>query len=133
MTAITIMARRLISSGSPYEEKAAYSRAVVDGRWCFVAGTTGFDPDTGAFPKDVAEQTRNAMTTIAAALAEAGFAIGDVVRARYYVVNRDDLPAIMAVLREAFAETRPAATMVIADLIDPAMKVEIEVTALRRE
>ncbi len=128
---MTIMARRRISSGSPYEEKAAYSRVVVDGPWCFVAGTTGFDSDTGAYPDAAADQARNAIVTITAALAEAEFSLPDVVRARYYVVNRDDVPAIMAVLSEAFAETRPAATMVICELIEPAMKVEIEVTALR--
>ena len=126
------MSRRLISGGSPYEEKAGYSRAVVDGNWCFVAGTTGFDPVTGAFPANVADQTRNAIAIIATALAEAGFDLGDVVRARYYLTSRNDVAAVMAVLSEAFRDTRPAATMVIAELIDPAMKVEIEVTALRQ-
>ena len=111
---------------------AAYSRAVVDHPWCFVAGTTGADPATGLLPDEAGDQARNALATIANALTEAGFAMGDVVRARYYVTDRDHVPAVMAALRTVFAETLPAATMVICDLIDPAMKVEIEVTALKR-
>jgi len=124
--------RRRISGASKYERMAAYSRAVVDHPWCFVAGTTGADPVSGDLPAAAGDQARNALTTIAAVLGEAGLAMADVVRARYYVTDRDHVPAVMAALREVFAETRPAATMVVCDLIDPAMKVEIEVTALKR-
>ena len=126
------MERRLISSGSPFEKTFGYSRAVVAGDWCFVSGTTGYDYASMKMPDDVASQTRNALGTIARALAEAGFDLADVVRARYIVTNADFVGDVMPVLGETFAETRPAATMIVADLINPEMKVEIEVTALKR-
>lgn len=123
--------RRHISTGSPFEKAAAYSRAVVDGDWCFVAGTTGYDYDTMSMPDSVEVQTENCLTTIGKTLSEAGFAMKDVVRARYMVVDRADVDAVFAVLGKGFAGINPAATMVICDLINPEMKVEIEVTARR--
>ncbi len=123
--------RRHISTGSPFEKAAAYSRAVVDGDWCFVAGTTGYDYDTMSMPDSVGAQTENCLTTIGKTLAEAGFTMKDVVRARYMVVDRADVDAVFAVLGKGFAGINPAATMVICDLVRPEMKVEIEVTARR--
>ncbi|AXS42256.1 RidA family protein [Breoghania sp. L-A4] len=125
-------ARRLISTGSPFEREAGYSRAVVDGDWVFVSGTTGFDYATMEMPIGVADQTRNALATIAASLQEAGSSMSDVVRARYYVSDRTYVDVVFAELGVVFGEIRPAATMVICDLIKPEMLVEIEVTAKRR-
>lgn len=125
--------RRHLSTGSPFEKAAAYSRAVVDGDWCFVAGTTGYDYETMSMPDSVAAQTENCLKTIAKTLAEAGFAMEDVVRARYMVVDRDDVDAVFAVLGKGFAGINPAATMIVCDLVLPEMKVEIEVTARRRK
>lgn len=126
------MTRRLISSGSPFEKQAGYSRALIDGDSAFVAGTTGYDPETRVMPDDVADQARNAITVIAAALAEGGFALADVVRATYYITDASYWDAVVPVLGEAFGEIRPAATCLVAGLIKPEMKIEIEVTALRR-
>lgn len=126
------MARQLISSGSEFEAKFGYSRAVVDGGWVFVSGTTGFDYASGEISDDPAEQTRQTLRTIAGALEEGGATMHDVVRARYYVPDVNDWPSISAVLGEVFGDIRPAATAVIADLIDPRMKVEIEVTAKKQ-
>lgn len=125
--------RRLISTGSLFERTAGYSRAVVDGEWCFVSGTTGYDYATMAMPETVEEQARNCLATIAAALGEGGFAMEDVVRCHYYVTERGFVPRVFPILGEAFGEIRPAATMVVCELIDPGMKIEIEVTALRRD
>jgi enamine deaminase RidA (YjgF/YER057c/UK114 family) len=127
------MERKLISTGSPFEQAGGYSRAVADGDWCFVAGTTGYDYGAMAMPDDAAEQARNAIRTIAATLDKAGFSLRDVVRAYYYVAERRFAEAIFPVLGEAFAEIRPAATLVVCELLRPEMKVEIEVTALRRQ
>ena len=123
--------RRLISTGSPFERAAGYSRAVVSDEWCFVSGTTGYDYRTMTMPDDVGAQTRNALATITAALDEAGFGLADVVRARYVVTDRAHVEAVFATLGEAFGEIRPAATMTVSGLIEPAMKVEIDVTAHR--
>ncbi|WP_102223932.1 RidA family protein [Acidimangrovimonas sediminis] len=123
--------KRLISGGSPYEPKLGYSRAVVQGDWCFVAGTTGVDPATKIFPVSVLEQARNALATIANVLAEAGFAMTDVVRANYIITNSAYMEEIIPALSETFGTIRPAATMIIADLVNPEMKVEIEVTAFK--
>lgn len=125
------MARKLISTGSPFEKEAGYSRAVVDGDWCFVAGTTGYDYASMEMPDSVEAQTENALSTIAGALEEAGFAMKDVVRARYFVTERDYVNTVFPVLGKAFGDIRPAATMVICDLNTPEMKIEIEVTAKR--
>jgi enamine deaminase RidA (YjgF/YER057c/UK114 family) len=124
--------RKLISTGSPFEKTAGYSRAVADGDWCFVAGTTGYDYASMSMPEAVEDQTSNALTTIAKALAEAGFAMADVVRAHYYVADRAYVSRVFPILGEAFGDIRPAATMVICELNEPEMKIEIEVTALRR-
>jgi enamine deaminase RidA (YjgF/YER057c/UK114 family) len=126
------MARRLVSSGSRFESEIGYSRAVVDGDWVFVSGTTGFDYATMTISDDVVTQCRQAMRNIAAALAEAGAAMGDIVRVRYMLPRRDDFPPCWPVLKEYFGEVRPAATMIEAGLSDPRMKIEIEVTARRQ-
>jgi len=126
------MTRRLISTGSPFEKTGGFSRAVVDGDFCFVAGTTGYDYATMQIPPDVAEQTRNCFRTIARVLDEAGFGLADVVRARYYILDRADADAVLAVCGEVFRDIRPAAAIfVIAGLLRPEMRVEIEVTAKR--
>lgn len=127
------MTRHLISTGSPFEKTAGYSRAVVDGDWCFVAGTTGYDYASMTMPETVEAQTRNCMATIAAALREGGFTLADVVRARYYVTDRAFVQKVFPILGEHFGDTRPAATMVVCELNEPEMKIEIEVTALRRD
>jgi enamine deaminase RidA (YjgF/YER057c/UK114 family) len=123
--------RRLISSGSPFEAAGGYSRAVVDGEWIFVAGTTGFDYVAMTIAADAAEQARQALRNIAAALAEAGASLADVVRVRYYVPDAADWPRLVPVLGGAFGTIRPAATALICGLVDPRMKIEIEVTARR--
>ena len=125
------MTRRLISTGSPFEKAAGYSRAVAQGPWCFVAGTTGYDYATMTMPEDVAEQTENAMATIASALEEAGFALSDVVRVHYHVTSAAYADAVFLVVGAHFRDIRPAATMTVCGLIRPEMKVEIEVTALK--
>ncbi len=127
------MTRRLISTGSPFEKTAGYSRAVVDGDWCFVAGTTGYDYASMTMPESVEAQTRNCMATITAALQEGGFTLADVVRARYYVTDRAFVQKVFPILGEHFGDIRPAATMVVCELNEPEMKIEIEVTALRRD
>ncbi len=125
------MSRQLISSGSPFEKQVGYSRAVVQGDWCFVAGTTGRNTDTGDMPEDVCDQVHNAFKIIIIALHEAGFELTDVVRATYYITHIDYHDTIAPVLGSYFGEIRPAATMLVAGLIRPEMKVEIEVTAFR--
>lgn len=127
------MSRRLISTGSPFEKTAGYSRAVVDGDFAFVSGTTGYDYKTMTMPADITAQARNCFDTIEKALQEGGFALADVVRATYYVANAADADALFAVCGERLGEIRPAATLlVVAALLKPEMKVEIEVTAKRR-
>ena len=125
------MNRRLISSGSAFEEQIGYSRAVVDDDYVHVSGTTGFDYATGTISGRVTEQAERALANIQEALAEAGCSLADVVRVRYMFPNRGDFEPCWPLLREAFAEARPAATMVSCDLIDPRVRVEIEVTARR--
>jgi enamine deaminase RidA (YjgF/YER057c/UK114 family) len=125
------MARRLISSGSQFERDVGYSRVVVDGEWAFVSGTTGFDYATMTISDDVAEQARQALKNIAAALREAGFSLADVVRSTYILPRAEDFSACWPVLREYFGETRPANTTLIANLVDRRMRIEIEVTAHR--
>jgi enamine deaminase RidA (YjgF/YER057c/UK114 family) len=127
------MPRRLISTGSPFETIAGYSRAVIDGNFAFVAGTTGYDYATMTMPSDVASQTRNCFRTIEAALTEGGFAMADIVRATYYITDVKYADAHFAVCGEVLGDIRPAATLlVVAGLYKPEMKVEIEVTAKRR-
>jgi len=127
------MPRRLISTGSAFEHIAGYSRAVIDGNFAFVAGTTGYDYATMTLPEDVASQTRNCFRTIDAALTEGGFAMADIVRATYYITDIKYADAHFAVCGEVLGDIRPAATLlVVAGLYKPEMKVEIEVTAMRR-
>jgi enamine deaminase RidA (YjgF/YER057c/UK114 family) len=129
----TPMPRRLISTGSPFEKAAGYSRAVIDGDFAYVAGTTGYDYATMTMPADVTSQTRNCFKTIEAALKDGGFAMADVVRAIYYVTDVKDADAVLAVCGENLGDIRPAATiLVVASLLKPEMKIEIEVTAKRR-
>ena len=127
------MSRRLISTGSPLEKTAGYSRAVIDGDFAFVAGTTGYDYTTMTMPGDVTSQSRNCFKTIEAALKEGGFTMTDIVRATYYITDLKNADAVLAVCGEVLGEIRPAATLlVVVGLLKPEMKVEIEVTAKRR-
>jgi enamine deaminase RidA (YjgF/YER057c/UK114 family) len=126
------MARQLISSGSRFEQEIGYSRAVVDGDWIFVSGTTGYDYSTMTLPDGVVEQCENCLRNIAAALGQAGSSLADVVRVHYILPNGQDFEPCYPVLRKYFGEVRPAATMIIAGLLDPKMRIEIEVTARKR-
>src|SRR5581483_740629 len=123
------MTRRLISSGSPFEKTAGYSRAVLDGEWVFVSGTTGFDYAAMSISPNLAEQVHQAFRNIAAALEQAGVGLADVVRANYIVPDAKDWPEIAPMLGHYFGEIRPASTAIIAGLVDPRMRIEIEVTA----
>lgn len=124
--------RRLVSSGSSFEAEAAYSRALVDGDWVFVSGTTGFDYATGEIPDGMAEQADRTFANIADALAKADSSMRDVVRVTYYLTDAADWPSCKPVMRRWLDDVRPAATaIVVAGLVDPRMKVEIEVTARR--
>jgi enamine deaminase RidA (YjgF/YER057c/UK114 family) len=127
------MSRRLISTGSPFEKTAGYSRAVIDGDFAFVAGTMGYDYASMTLPTDVRDQARNCFTTIEAALRDGGFAFPDIIRATYYIVDRNDADAVFAICGEKLGAIRPAATLlVVAGLLKPEIKIEIEVTAKRR-
>jgi enamine deaminase RidA (YjgF/YER057c/UK114 family) len=125
------MSRKLISSGSPFEQKIGYSRAVVDGRWVFVSGTTGFDYARMTISEEVVEQARQCFHNLADALAQAGASLTDVVQARYILTRREDFEPIWPVISKHFADVRPTCTMFVAGLADPRMLVEIEVTALK--
>ncbi len=126
------MTRQLISSGSAFEQDGAYSRAVVDGAFIFVSGTTGFDYAAMTISDDIAEQAEKCLQNIAAALAEAGASMADVVRVLYIVPGGGaEFRRCWPVLRRWFGEVRPAASMITAGLIDPRMLIEIEVTAKR--
>lgn len=125
------MPRTLISSGSSFERAIGYSRAVVDGRWVFVSGTTGFDYATMTLAPDVVAQAEQCMKNIAAALAEAGATLEDVVRVRYILPRREDFARCIPVLGKVFGKARPAATMIQAGLIEERILIEIEVTALK--
>ncbi|MDE0590995.1 RidA family protein [Halocynthiibacter sp. C4] len=122
---------KLISSGSEFEKSVGYSRAVVKGNLCFVSGTTGYDYETMKMPESVADQARNCLKTIESTLDEGGFQMSDVVRVQYTIVDSALYEELAPVLGEVFSEIRPAATMVVAGLIRPEMKVEIEVTAMK--
>ena len=126
------MTRRLISSGSRFEEEIGYSRAVVEGEWVFVSGTTGFDYASMTISPDVVEQAERALHNIEQALAEAGCSLADVVRVRYILPDAADFEPCWPVLCRHFGEVRPAATMIAAGLSDPRMRIEIEATARRR-
>ena len=118
-----------ISTGSPFEQKIGYSRAVVDRDMVYVSGTTGYDYTSMTMPADAGQQARNAIGTIAKALKDAGSGLEDVVRVHYYLKDMSVYDAVVAAAGEAFGSIRPAATMVIAGLTTPEMKIEIEVTA----
>ncbi len=123
--------RRLISSGSPFESSIGYSRAVVDGEWVFVSGTTGFDYEAMTISSDIREQVEQTMRNVGKALAEAGSSLADVVRVRYILPDAADFEPCWPILRQYFGDIRPAATMIAAGLSDRRMKIEIEVTARR--
>ncbi len=125
------MARKLISSGSSFERDIGYSRAVVEGEWIFVSGTTGFDYATMTISADVAAQAEQCMKNIAAALAEAGATMEDVVRVRYILPRREDFRQCWPVLAKYFGKARPAATMLQAGLLEERILIEIKVTARR--
>jgi enamine deaminase RidA (YjgF/YER057c/UK114 family) len=124
--------RKLISSGSTYERDGSYSRAVVDGDWIFVAGTTGFDYATMTIQEGIVAQTEQCLKNIEAALRQADASLTDVVRVLYIVPNGAEFQSCWPVLRRYFGESRPAATMIAAGLIDPRMRIEIEVMARRQ-
>jgi enamine deaminase RidA (YjgF/YER057c/UK114 family) len=126
------MTRRLISSGSTFEAQIGYSRALVDGDWIFVSGTTGFDYSTMTISDGVVEQAEQCLKNIDAALREAGSSVSDIVRVTYIVPNAGDFEPCWPVLRRYLGEVRPAATMISAGLADPRMKIEIEVTARKQ-
>jgi enamine deaminase RidA (YjgF/YER057c/UK114 family) len=123
--------RRLISTGSPFEREIGYSRAVVVGKQCFISGVTGYDYSTMILPDDAAEQTANCLKTIEHVLLEAGFALRDLVRMQYIIPDRALVPTVTPVLSQALGTIRPAATMIIAGLMEPEMKIEIEATAMK--
>ena len=127
------MSRRLISSGSSFEHDIGYSRAVVDGEWIFVSGTTGFDYATMTISDDLAEQTEQCLKNIAQALAQADATLADIVRVTYVLPDGAAFPRCWPILRRYFGEIRPAAMMMSAGLADPRMQIEIEVTARRRQ
>jgi enamine deaminase RidA (YjgF/YER057c/UK114 family) len=120
-----------ISSGSVFEERIGYSRAIVSGDLVFVSGTTGFDYATMTLPEGVEEQCQQTLLNIERALVEAGATLADVVRVRYVLPERADFEPCWPALRRAFGVARPAATMIVAGLLDPRMRIEIEVTARR--
>ena len=126
------MTRRLISSGSTFERDIGYSRAVVDGEWVFVSGTTGFDYSTMTLADGVVAQAEQCLANIGAALAEAGASFADVVRVTYLLPQASEFESCWPVLRRVFGDVRPAATMISAGLADPRMRIEIEVTARKR-
>ncbi|MEM7060102.1 MAG: RidA family protein [Pseudomonadota bacterium] len=125
------MARKLISTGSTFEEKFAYSRAVVQGDWCFLAGTTGYNYETMEMPESPAAQTRNIFETMKGVLATAGFSLYNVVRVQVTVTDPAHWEASAEIVREYLGDVRPANTTVVGDLMTPEMKIEIEATAYR--
>lgn len=126
-------ARKLISSGSPFEQAYGYSRAVIQGEWVFVAGTTGYDYASMLMPENARDQARQCWATIAGVLSRAGSSLTDIVRCHYYVTAAEHAEPVLEVCGEVPGEIRPAATIVIVSgLLKPEMKVEIEVTALKQ-
>jgi enamine deaminase RidA (YjgF/YER057c/UK114 family) len=126
------MSRYLISSGSTFENEIGYSRAVVDGDWIFISGTTGFDYGTMTISDDIAGQTEQCLKNIEYALRQANADIKDIVRVLYIVPQANEFSKCWPILRKYFDEVRPAATMISAGLADIKMKIEIQVTALRK-
>lgn len=125
------MTRKLISSGSTFEHEIGYSRALVAGEWVFVSGTTGFDDSTMTIADGLLEQTEQCLKNIAAALAQAGSCLQDVVRVTYVLPNCAEFPDCWPILRKYFGEIRPATMMISAGLADLRMRIEIEVTAMK--
>jgi enamine deaminase RidA (YjgF/YER057c/UK114 family) len=126
------MTRTQISSGSTFEAEIGYSRAIVDGDWIWVSGTTGFNYETMTISENVTEQAEQTFRNIKAAMEKAGFALGDVVRVTYIFPDAADFEPCWPVFRKYFGETRPACTAMVAGLVDPRMKIEIEVTGKKR-
>ncbi|WP_395011570.1 RidA family protein [Undibacterium sp.] len=126
------MTRLRISSGSTFEEKIGYSRAIVHDNWVFVSGTTGFDYSNMTIADDILTQTDQCLKNIVAALAQAGASLADVVRVNYVVPDASEFESCWPVLRQYFGDIRPAAMMISAGLADPRMKIEIEVTAIKQ-
>jgi enamine deaminase RidA (YjgF/YER057c/UK114 family) len=126
------MPRQLISSGSTFEQDMAYSRAVVDGDWVFVSGTTGFDYSTMTIADGVIDQAEQCFKNIQAALEQAGASLQDIVRVNYVLPVASEFPSCWPVMRKYLGDVRPAATMISAGLVDPRMRIEIEVTARKR-
>jgi len=124
--------RTHVSTNSPFERSGAYSRAVIQEPWCFLSGTTGYDYATMSISPDVVEQTRQILRTVTKVLEDGGFELADVVRVTCVVADQGTWPAVYAVLGEAFRNIRPALLTYVAPLIEPAMKVELQMTALRR-
>jgi len=127
------MPRRLISSGSSFEKSIGYSRAVVDGDWVFVSGTTGFDYATMTISDDAVAQCEQALQNIEAALRQAGSGFDDVVRVHYLMTSAADFERCWPAMGKAFGAVRPSCTAMVVGLVDPRMKIEIEVTALKRK
>jgi enamine deaminase RidA (YjgF/YER057c/UK114 family) len=127
------MTRRLISSGSKFEQDIGYSRAVVDGEWVLVSGTTGFNYATMTIEEDVVAQCEQTLKNIEAALKQAGASFKDVVRVHYLITKAEDFERCWPVVGKAFGEVRPAIVVMVVGLTDPRMKIEIEVTALKRK
>jgi enamine deaminase RidA (YjgF/YER057c/UK114 family) len=127
------MARRAIYSGSRFEKLAGYSRAVVDGEWIFVSGTAGYDMANNTISDDAGEQTRQSLVVISAALQEAGATLADVVRVRVYVADRADIMPVSRILAETFSDPRPTNTTIVCGFATAEMKVELEMTALKRK
>lgn len=123
--------RKLISSGSKFEEQFAYSRAVIQGNWCFVSGTTGYDYELMHMPESVVDQAVNAFETIEKTMAEGGFSLQDTVRVQYTITEAADADKVQPVLQQFLGSIQPAATMIVAGLIKPEMKIEIEITAMK--
>src|SRR5438128_2583031 len=124
--------RRLISSGSSFEREIGYSRAVVDGEWVFVSGTTGFDYQSMRISENLLEQAEQCLRNITSALEQAGTGLRDVVRITYILPKGEDFPQCWPILKKYFGDVRPAATMISAGLADPRIRIEIEVTARRQ-
>ncbi|MBO6788975.1 MAG: RidA family protein [Dinoroseobacter sp.] len=125
------MARKHLSTGSPFEEALSYSRAVVQGDWCFMAGVTGYDYDRMVMPEDIAAQVTQSFETITKVLGEAGFKPQDIVRVTHYIADRSLVDAASPAIGNALKDIRPAATMVLAELMEPNMLYEVEVTAYK--
>lgn len=126
------MSRKLISSGSTFEEQIGYSRAVVQGPFVFVSGTTGFNYETMTIEDGVTEQAEQCLRNIDDALRKAGSSLADVVRVTYVLPNRQDFESCWPILRKYFGQVRPAAMMISAQLLDPCIRIEIEVTAIKQ-